>query len=78
MNKGRRYDTKGKLNKKKVAAVIITFAAIIMFILGLGKLLSTKPKEDEKIIPIDYYSIYTNSKWGVINSKGETILLIQK
>ena len=35
MNKGRRYDTKGKLNKKKVAAVIITFAAIIMFILGL-------------------------------------------
>lgn len=74
MNKGRRYDTKGKLNKKKVIAVIIAIAAIIMFIMGLGKLLSTKPKEDEKIIPIDYYSLYTNSKWGVINSKGEIVI----
>lgn len=74
MNKGRRYDSNGELNKKKVAAVIIAFAVIIMFIVGITKLLSTKPKDDEKIVPIDYYSVFTNGKWGVINSKGETIL----
>lgn len=74
MNKGRRYDSNGKLNKKKVAAVAIAFAVIIMFIIGITKLLSTKPKNDEKIISIDYYSVYTNGKWGVINTKGETIL----
>lgn len=74
MNKGRRYETNGELNIKKVIAVIIAFAVIIMFIVGLIKLLSTKPKNDEKIISIDYYSVYTNGKWGVINSKGETVI----
>lgn len=74
MNKGRRYDTNGKLNKKKVAAVIIAFAVIIMFFVGISKLLSSTPKNDEKVISIDYYSVYTNGKWGVINSKGETVL----
>lgn len=74
MNKGRRYDSSGELNKKKVVAVIIAFAVIIMFIVGLVKLLNIDPKNDEKIISIDYYSVYTNGKWGVINSKGETVL----
>ena len=74
MNKGRRYDADRELNIKKVIAVIIAFAVIIMFIVGLIKLLKTNPKDDEKIISIDYYSVYTNGKWGVINSKGETII----
>ena len=74
MNKGRRYDSNGELNKKKVAAVIIAFAVIIMFIVGFVKILGTKSKDDEKIVPIDYFSVFTNGKWGVINSKGETIL----
>lgn len=74
MNKGRRYDAGRELNIKKVIAVIIAFAVIIMFIVGLIKILKTNPKDDEKIISIDYYSIYTNGKWGVINSKGETII----
>lgn len=74
MNRGRRYDSNGELNKKKVVAVIIAFAVIIMFIVGIIKLLGTKPNNDEKIVSIDYYSVYTNGKWGVINSKGETIL----
>ena len=74
MNKGRRYDSNGELNKKKVAAVIIAFAVIVMFIVGITKLLNTKPKDDEKIVPIEFYSVYTNGKWGVINSKGETVL----
>ena len=74
MNKGRRFDSNGKLNKKKVAAVVIAFAVIVMFFIGLTKLLSAKPKDDEKIIPINYHSVYTNGKWGVINSKGEIVL----
>lgn len=74
MNKGRRYNREGKLNIKKVIAVIIAFIVIIMFFVGLKKLLSTKPKNDEKLVAINYYSVYTNGKWGVINSKGETVL----
>ena len=50
MNKGRRYDSNGELNKKKVAAVIIAFAVIIMFIVGFVKILGTKSKDDEKIV----------------------------
>ena len=74
MNKGRRYDADRELNIKKVIAVIIAIAVIIMFIVGLIKILNTQPKDDEKIVSIDYYSVYTNGKWGVINSKGETII----
>jgi len=74
MNKGRRYDAGRELNIKKVIAVIIAFAVIIMFIVGLIKILNTNPKDDEKVISIDFYSVYTNGKWGVINSKGETII----
>ena len=73
MNKGRRYDADRELNIKKVIAVIIAFAVIIMFIVGIIKLLGTKPNNDEKIVSIDYYSVYTNGKWGVINSKGKEI-----
>ena len=74
MNRGRRYEAGGELNIKKVIAVIIAIAVIIMVIVGLSKILNTKPKDNEKIISIDYFSVYTNGKWGVINSKGETIV----
>lgn len=74
MSRGRRYDNEGKLNMKKVIAVIIAIAVVIMFVVGLKKLLNTEPKNDEKVIPINYFSVYTNGKWGVIDSKGNNII----
>lgn len=74
MSRGRRYDNEGKLNMKKVVAVIIAIAVVIMFVIGLKKLLNTKPKNNEKVIPINYFSVYTNGKWGVIDSKGNNVI----
>ena len=39
MSRGKRYDTEPKLNMKKVFAVIIAIAVIIMFIFIIKKLL---------------------------------------
>lgn len=74
MNKGKRYDGGQKLNMKKVFAVIIALAVIIMFIIGINKLMSPKEKTNEKIVALKYFPVYTDNKWGVINSKGEIII----
>lgn len=74
MSRGKRYDSEGKLNIKKVMAVIIAVAVVVMFVIGLKKLLNKEPKNDEKVIPINYFSVYTNGKWGVIDSKGNSII----
>lgn len=74
MSKGRRYDGEGKLNMKKVLAVVIAIAVIIMFVVGLSNLLKSDKNNDEKVIAINYFSVYTNGKWGVINSNGSTII----
>ncbi len=74
-NKGKRYTSqKPKLNIKKVIAVIIVFAVIIMAIIGIIKILKGENKLEEKNVPNRYFAVYTNAKWGVINSKGETII----
>lgn len=74
MSRGRRYSGGQKLNVKKVIAVGIAIAVIIMFIIGLNKLLQTNPKTEEKAVAIKYFSVYTNNKWGVIDSKGDIII----
>lgn len=74
-SKGKRYDTNGKLNIKKVIAVIILIAVFIMVIVGIKTLLST---DTVKITEqTSYYPVYTNEKWGVINQKGETVIAPQ-
>ncbi len=73
-NRGRRYEgTKPKLNMKKVVAVIIVFIVIIMAITSIKKMFSGS-KTNEKTVANAYYAVYTNGKWGVINSKGEIII----
>lgn len=74
MGRGKRYDGEPKLNMKKVFAVIIAIAAIIMFIMGIKKLMTGTDAKDEKVVALKYFTVYTNDKWGVINSKGETII----
>lgn len=71
--RGRRYETEPKLNIKKVIAVIICFAVIIMFIFAIKSLL-TKSKNLDKIEVISYYTVYTNERWGVINSNGDIVI----
>ena len=73
-SRGRRYQgSEPKLNIKKVIAVIIVFIVIIMAISSIKKMFSGN-KTNEKPVANAYYSVYTNGKWGVINSKGEIII----
>lgn len=71
--KGRRYEQESKLNIKKVIAVIVAIAVIIMFIIGIKTLL-TKSNEEIKTTVTSYYPLYTNEKWGVIDQTGKIII----
>lgn len=71
MSRGKRYDTEAKLNYQKVFAVIIAIAVVIMFIFIIKNVL----KEREKITKdYEYFALYANSKWGVINQDGEEVI----
>lgn len=72
MSRGRRYE-EPKLNMKKVFAVILAFAVIIMFIFIIKGIL-TKDKEQVKITSKDYLVVFQNNKWGVIDSNGNTVI----
>ena len=74
MSRGKRYDGEPKLNLKKVFAVAIAFAVIIMFIMGIKKLMTPTDSISEKQVALKYLAVYTNEKWGVIDSKGEIII----
>lgn len=74
MSRGKRYDGKQKLNMKKVFAVIIAIAVIIMFVIGIKKLISSNDKKVEKVVAQKYFAVYSNDKWGVIDSKGNIII----
>lgn len=74
MGRGKRYEGEPKLNLKKVFAVIIAFAVIIMFIVGIKKLMTPGEKIDEKQVAMKYLPVYTDGKWGVINSYGDIII----
>lgn len=73
MSRGRRYEQEPKLNMKKVFAVIIAIVVIIMFVFVIKTLLS-KDKEQGKNIGTQYFAIFSNNKWGVVDSKGKTII----
>ena len=67
MRGGKRYE-EPKLNMKKVFAVIIAIAVVIMFMFVIKGLL-TKDKDQGKITSQDYFVSFKNNKWGVINSE---------
>lgn len=73
MSKGKRYDSKPRLNLKKVFGTIITIAVFIMIIVTINNILS---KEANKIQTekLTYFSAYVDGKWGIINNKGETVI----
>lgn len=74
MSRGKRYDGEQKLNLKKVFAVIIALAVIVMFFIGISKLFDKQSVTEEKAVALRYFPVYTNDKWGVIDSKGNTII----
>lgn len=73
MSKGRRYDAEPKLNIKKVFAVIIALAVIVMFIFIIKGLLS-KDKTTGKISSQSYFTIFKDNKWGVIDLNGDIVI----
>lgn len=73
MSKGKRYNNESKLNIKKVVAVIIAIAVIVMFVIVIQKLLESA-KEPKNNSVISYYPVYSSGKWGVIDSLGNTII----
>ena len=69
MDEGRRYDddNKGKLNLKKIVAIIIAIAVIVMIVFIIKNLL-TKGEEIGRIASVSYYTSFKDNKWGVIDS----------
>lgn len=72
MSRGKRYE-EPKLNLKKVFAVIIAIAVVIMCVVMIKGILD-RDKEQGKITSKDYFAFYQNNKWGVIDSNGEVVI----
>lgn len=74
MSRGKRYDDTPKLNIKKVIATIVAFIVLIMVIISIKKLLTSKPKTKEVTAAETYFSVYKDGKWGVIDNTGKYIV----
>ena len=72
-NRGRRYTEEPKLNIKKVIAVIIAIIVIVMFVVLLRKLLINE-STSSKLQTTQYFALYTNEKWGVIDNSAKIII----
>ena len=71
---GKRYEEEPKLNMKKVIGVIVGIAVVVMFIITLTKLLKDGENKPTKVEEVNYFAVYTQDKWGVINNKGEIVV----
>lgn len=73
-NRGRRFDDEPKLNIKKVIATVLAVVVLIMVIASIIMVINKKGKQDAIVEEqIKYFSAYVDSKWSVINSKGEQL-----
>lgn len=73
-NRGRRYDGEPKLNVKKVLAVLIILAVIVMCIVLIIRFATDDSSTETKVVANSYITVFSGDKWGVINSRGETII----
>ena len=74
MGRGKRYDGESKLNVKKVIGIIVAIIVVIMFVISLQKILNSQGLTSNSNEKVEYFSVYTNNKWGVINSNGEKVI----
>ena len=72
MSRGKRYSSEAKLNIKKVIAVILIMVVIVMFMIAIRKLIQSD--ENNNITVIDYFTLYSNGKWGVIDSNANIVI----
>lgn len=72
-SRGRRFETEPKLNMKKVFAVLIAIAVVIMFVFIIKGILD-KGTDKGKITSENYFTMFKDNKWGIINSNGETVI----
>ena len=70
---GRRYDAEPKLNYKKVFGVIIGIAVVIMIIVTVINLARNSEGRNRNV-QVSFFPSYTDGRWGVINSLGETVI----
>jgi len=70
--RGKRYSNESKLNYAKIVAVLVAIAVIIMFVVAIKYLLSYDITKF--LASKEYFAVYSQDKWGVINSQGETII----
>lgn len=72
--RGKRYDGEPKLNIKKVFAVLIVIAVIVMCMVLIVKFATPNDESNSKTVANSYLAVYTQGKWGVINSRGEIVI----
>lgn len=70
--RGRRFE-EPKLNMKKVFAVILAIAVVVMFVFVIMGLLN-KDKDEGKIVSKDYVVAFKDNKWGVIDNQGNIVI----
>lgn len=73
MSKGKRYTEESNINIKKVISV----AVIILFFAGLIFIIVHSLKQNikqSKTGTIDYFAIYADNKWGIIDSSSKEII----
>ena len=71
--RGRRYDAGPKLNLKKVFGTIIAIIVFILMIISFIKLFKSDANNavDTKK---QYFAMYQNNKWGIIDSEGKKVI----
>ncbi len=76
MSKGKRYEQEPKLNIKKVIAVIVAIAVIVMSIFIFKGILNKDSNTTSRnvIAGKEYVSIYKDNKWGVMDTTGNEII----
>lgn len=73
MSRGRRYSNEPKLNIKKVIAVIVAIAVIIMFIIAIKNLLQSDTSTNN-MVSTRYFLFNKDNKWGVIDNNAKTVI----
>lgn len=74
MSKGKRYSGDETLNYKKVAAVIIAIIVFVLAIVMIRTFISRAKDKTNKNNTTNYFSLYENNMWGIIDSKGEKVI----
>ena len=73
MSRGRRYSNEPKLNIKKVIAVIIAVAVIIMFVIAIKNLLKSDSSANN-MVSTTYFLLNKDNKWGVVDNNAKTVV----